>query len=223
MKGRSIEERDRGKALIPAVISARAAETVWPGEDPIGRHFTRGDPTDQFEVVGVVVDGHPTALEAESPLMVYVPYWHNNEGKSMLLVRTSGERDRRRRRPAPRDSLRRSGDCDRRRQPAAPGRRHGARGPPLPDVAVRGVRRCRAADCDRGRLRDDGVRRVAQAAGDEHPGRARRTRVAGVRARAAPERNAVTRRNRRRGCRRACGRDASWRACCSRSMRAIRW
>ena len=90
MKGRSIEERDRGKALIPAVISARAAETVWPGEDPIGRHFTRGDPTDQFEVVGVVVDGHPTTLEAESPLMIYVPYWHNNEGKSILLVGTSG-------------------------------------------------------------------------------------------------------------------------------------
>ena len=90
MKGRSIEERDRGKALIPAVISARAAETVWPGEDPIGRHFTRGDPTDQFEVVGVVIDGHPTTLEAESPLMIYVPYWHNNEGKSILLVGTSG-------------------------------------------------------------------------------------------------------------------------------------
>jgi len=41
--------------------------------------------------VGVVVDGHPTALEAESPLMVYVPYWFNNEGKSVLMVRTSHE------------------------------------------------------------------------------------------------------------------------------------
>jgi predicted permease len=87
-KGRSIDERDRTNALIPAVISARAAQTLWPNEDPIGRQFTRGDPTDHFEVVGVVVDGHPTALEAESPLMVYVPYWHNNEGKSVLLVRT---------------------------------------------------------------------------------------------------------------------------------------
>jgi len=42
-------------------------------------------------VVGVVVDGHPTALESESPLMVYVPYWYNNEGKSILIVRTPAD------------------------------------------------------------------------------------------------------------------------------------
>ena len=90
-KGRSIDERDRNHAIVPAVISARAAQTLWPGEDPIGRHFSRGDPSDRFEVVGVVVDGHPTALEAESPLMVYVPYWFNNEGKSVLVVRTPGD------------------------------------------------------------------------------------------------------------------------------------
>jgi predicted permease len=90
-KGRSIEERDRSRAVVPAVISARAAQTMWPGEDPIGQQFTRGDPSGHFEVVGVVVDGHPTALEAESPLMVYVPYWHNNEGKSVLVVRTPAD------------------------------------------------------------------------------------------------------------------------------------
>jgi putative ABC transport system permease protein len=90
-KGRSIEERDRNHAVTPAVISARAAQTLWPGEDPIGRQFTRGDPTDHFEVVGVVVDGHLTSLESESPLMVYLPYWYNNEGKSVLVVRTPGE------------------------------------------------------------------------------------------------------------------------------------
>src|SRR5262249_39434829 len=77
---------DRNSGITPAVISARAAETLWPGEDPIGRQFARGDPDVHFEVVGVVVDGHPTALESESPLMVYVPYWFNNEGKSVLLL-----------------------------------------------------------------------------------------------------------------------------------------
>jgi putative ABC transport system permease protein len=90
-KGRSIDERDRNRSVMPAVISARAAETIWPGEDPIGREFTRGNPDQHFEVVGVVVDGHPTALEVESPLMVYVPYWFNNEGKSLLVVRTPGD------------------------------------------------------------------------------------------------------------------------------------
>jgi len=91
LKGRSLDERDRNRAITPAVISARAAQTLWPAEDPIGRQFTRADPGEHFEVVGVVVDGHPTALESESPLMVYVPYWYNNEGKSILMVRTPAD------------------------------------------------------------------------------------------------------------------------------------
>jgi ABC-type antimicrobial peptide transport system permease subunit len=73
------------------VISARAAQTLWPGDNPIGKPFSRGNPTAMFEVVGVVVDGHPTALDTDSPLMVYVPYWFNNEGRSVLVARTSGD------------------------------------------------------------------------------------------------------------------------------------
>ena len=90
-KGRSIDERDRGRVITAAVISARAAQTLWPGEDPIGRQFTRADPAGKLEVVGVIPDGHATTLEAESPLMVYVPYWYNNEGKSVLVVQTQAD------------------------------------------------------------------------------------------------------------------------------------
>jgi putative ABC transport system permease protein len=91
LQGRSLEERDRRATLIPAVISARAAQTLWPGDNPLGKPFSRGAPAAQFEVVGVVVDGHPTALDTESPLMVYVPYWFNNEGRSVLVARTSAD------------------------------------------------------------------------------------------------------------------------------------
>ena len=90
-RGRSIDDRDRSHAIVPAVLSAAAAEALWPGGDPVGRQFTRADPGQRFEVVGVVADGHPTALESDPPLMVYVPYWYNNEGKSVLLVRTAGD------------------------------------------------------------------------------------------------------------------------------------
>ena len=88
LKGRSIVERDRSNAVTPAVLSARAAKTLWLEADPIGQTFTHNG-SQTFEVVGVVVDGHPTALETESPLMVYVPYWFNNEGKSILIARTT--------------------------------------------------------------------------------------------------------------------------------------
>ncbi|MGE5245549.1 MAG: ABC transporter permease [Betaproteobacteria bacterium] len=91
LKGRSIEARDRNDAVPPAVISARTAEALFPGRDPIGHQFSRGNPDDKFRIVGVVADGHATALDAQSPLMVYVPYWYNNEGKSVLVVHTSGD------------------------------------------------------------------------------------------------------------------------------------
>jgi ABC-type antimicrobial peptide transport system permease subunit len=41
-------------------------------------------------VVGVVADGRVATLDIPSPLMVYVPYWFNNEGKSVLVVRMRG-------------------------------------------------------------------------------------------------------------------------------------
>jgi predicted permease len=88
LHGRGFEERDRTTAVTPAVISARTAATLWPGQDAIGREFDRGDAGRRFQVVGVVVDGRLTALESESPLMVYVPYWVINEGKSVLVART---------------------------------------------------------------------------------------------------------------------------------------
>jgi putative ABC transport system permease protein len=88
LHGRGFEPRDRTKAITPAVISARTAATLWPGQDALGREFDRGDAGRRFEVVGVVADGRLTSLETGSPLMVYVPYWVINEGKSVLVART---------------------------------------------------------------------------------------------------------------------------------------
>src|SRR5207244_10835472 len=80
LKGRSIAEADRGGATIPAVISQRAASTVWPGGDAIGRTFLRGDPNQpkKFAVVGIVADGRATALDTPPPVMVHVPSWSNH-------------------------------------------------------------------------------------------------------------------------------------------------
>jgi putative ABC transport system permease protein len=93
LRGRSIADSDRTAATIPAVITARAAATAWPGEDAIGRTFLRADPGQpkKFIVVGIVADGRATALDTQPPLMVYVPYWFNNEGQSVLVVRISGD------------------------------------------------------------------------------------------------------------------------------------
>ncbi|HEY7501049.1 MAG TPA: FtsX-like permease family protein, partial [Vicinamibacterales bacterium] len=91
LQGRSIEPEDRTSTVTPAVINSRAARTIWPGESAIGREFTRADASQKLQVVGVVSDGRVTSLESEPPLMVYVPYWFNNEGKSVLIVRAQGD------------------------------------------------------------------------------------------------------------------------------------
>jgi predicted permease len=90
LQGRGIEPPDRTSTVAPAVINSRAARTVWPGEPAVGREFTRANTSQKFKVVGVVSDGRVTALETEPPLMVYVPYWFNNEGESVLVVRAQG-------------------------------------------------------------------------------------------------------------------------------------
>jgi putative ABC transport system permease protein len=75
-RGRSFTDGERDpKRPAPALISEPTAARLWPGEDPIGRRFSRGIASEQgFEVVGVVADARTTALDnAEQPLMVYVP------------------------------------------------------------------------------------------------------------------------------------------------------
>jgi predicted permease len=91
IQGRGIEEQDRRTTVTAAVISQRTARTLWPHENAIGREFTRANPAQRFQVVGIVADSRVTALESDAPLMVYVPYWFNNEGKSVLVVRAQGD------------------------------------------------------------------------------------------------------------------------------------
>ena len=68
-------ERDQNRPA-PALVSQRTALQLWPSEDALGKHFSRGEPDEKgFEVVGVVSDARTTSLEAPPPLMVYAPYW----------------------------------------------------------------------------------------------------------------------------------------------------
>ncbi len=88
--GRFLEPEDEGKNV--AVISALTAKTLWPGKDPIGQHFTRGDPksaqSKPFTVIGVVKNARMISLAKPDPMMVYVPYWYRSETTAGLVVRT---------------------------------------------------------------------------------------------------------------------------------------
>ena len=86
LAGRSFSENDRSRKV--SVISARLAEFLWPGRDPIGRKFTRGN--DQwFDVIGVAGD---VRANADKPpvAMMYRPYWDWMPYRTVLVVRAAG-------------------------------------------------------------------------------------------------------------------------------------
>jgi predicted permease len=87
----------RGRLLTPddlerpvAVISEQAARTIWPGEDPLGRSFTRSDKRIRREVVGIVGDARLRGLEREPPLVAYVPYGLSAPRRFSIAARSTG-------------------------------------------------------------------------------------------------------------------------------------
>lgn len=87
MSGRLFDENDGERPV--ALVSAQTARKLWPGEDPIGRHFRLGK-GDQppITVVGIVGDIR-TSLQKPANLTVYVPFWQRTRGNIALVVRTA--------------------------------------------------------------------------------------------------------------------------------------
>ena len=86
-RGRTFTAADRGRR--PIVISAHAARTLWPGEDPIGRLVRRGDELPPREVVGVAVDARIVSIEHDAGPVAYVPYWDMPLPGGTYVVRTA--------------------------------------------------------------------------------------------------------------------------------------
>jgi len=83
IRGRGFEERDRDRKVV--VLSARAAEALWPGEDPIGKLVGWHEP--DSEVIGIAGDVRAN-LDKDPPRMIYYPYWANVRSQFYILVRT---------------------------------------------------------------------------------------------------------------------------------------
>lgn len=88
--GRSIQETDYPRRV--AVVSQRAAEKIWRGENPIGKLFRRAVPTEPpFEVVGVVGDIRSEALEKEFDPSIYVSLWERAPETAAVAIRTNSD------------------------------------------------------------------------------------------------------------------------------------
>ncbi len=86
--GKVFSEGDWGKNL--ALVSQKTATSLWPGKDPLGQQFSRGDPAKAkpFTVVGVVAEARTVSLAKPDPMLIYVPYWYRVEPMAGLVVRT---------------------------------------------------------------------------------------------------------------------------------------
>jgi predicted permease len=88
--GRSIDDHDYPRK--PALMSRRAAEKIWPGANPIGKTFRRGDPKEApFEIVGVTGDIRSTSLEKDPDPIVYVALWERTPLTGSIAIRTTND------------------------------------------------------------------------------------------------------------------------------------
>jgi predicted permease len=86
--GRTFEQNDRERRV--AILSSETADRLWPGQNPIGRHFRLGDSTAPLlEVVGVAGGVRGDSLQQSPPLTVYLPYWQRNQSRYSLSVHTA--------------------------------------------------------------------------------------------------------------------------------------
>lgn len=96
VQGRAFTDRDRLGAEQVAVINQTMASKIWPGENPLGKRFTFGDPSDPEDpgwrtVVGVVADVRHDTLDQEKVSEAYWPQAQGPSSDTVLVLRTAGD------------------------------------------------------------------------------------------------------------------------------------
>jgi putative ABC transport system permease protein len=93
MRGRLFESQDGPKAPEVIVINQTMANRYFPGEDPIGKRITLGDPKSGawMTIVGIVSDTRHEALTAEPYSQMYGVYTQSPRRALNLVLRTSGD------------------------------------------------------------------------------------------------------------------------------------
>lgn len=88
-RGRDLTDADRVGSPRVVLINHTFAESLWPGEDPIGRTIAIFGSI-EHEVVGVVGDVHQHALDLEPLPEMYVPMAQWNQGGATVVFMVEG-------------------------------------------------------------------------------------------------------------------------------------
>ena len=88
LRGRTFASRERLDHADVVLISQKAANRLFPNEDPLGKHL-RIDYTRQvFRIIGIVGDTRWTVSQPDNPTF-YMPIFGNGFGFATLLVRST--------------------------------------------------------------------------------------------------------------------------------------
>ncbi|HEY2497114.1 MAG TPA: ABC transporter permease [Candidatus Angelobacter sp.] len=95
LRGRFFTEQNRENDPKVAVINEAMAKKLWPNQDPVGKHFSVGEPSSApIEVVGVTKQGKYTDPVDDTILFFYQPLSQHPETFATLQVRTAVIRSR---------------------------------------------------------------------------------------------------------------------------------
>ena len=85
LRGRAFLRADNSTNAAPVVVCSEAlARTIFPNEDPIGKHVQFDSDEKKFEIVGIVGDVKLTRITDNRPDKIYFP----QGGNGSLIVRT---------------------------------------------------------------------------------------------------------------------------------------
>jgi len=93
LRGRAFGPADRAGSEPVAIVSDTMAQTIWPGQDPIGKCLISGEePAPCARIVGVAESTHQSAVREPPVMHYYIPFGQEvGFGGTTLLVRSSGD------------------------------------------------------------------------------------------------------------------------------------
>ncbi|HZI61632.1 MAG TPA: ABC transporter permease [Pyrinomonadaceae bacterium] len=90
VEGRDFDDRDHAKSQRVVIINQQMAESLWPGENAVGKRILIGaESRDLIEVAGVVKTGKYRNLAEDSKPYFYYPMTQRRPANMNLVMRTS--------------------------------------------------------------------------------------------------------------------------------------
>ena len=96
-QGRYFDRHDDERSMPVAIINETMARQYWPGQNPVGRRFKLGDPTEDvpwIQIVGLVADVRQMGLDEPVKAEMYLPFLQDKTpwyAPRDLVIRSSGE------------------------------------------------------------------------------------------------------------------------------------